>query len=308
MNKEELELDVKTLASIANYWEINEDILYYSIDYQYIEELYIEANGNIENMFLLIYKQHLIDISRLKNNTYAPICASADQQVANIKNIISETKNQNSKAQEISEPADEEGLKEWEKIKLRIEARKREKNKIESSTKIIGFKIFNEKLTITCKRGGYKREYDCSIHYWIQAIKSRILSDEEISEPHLIEGDDDIKNMKSLLEELIEDYTLSYGEDVSKYGEEFATINLEFYKKLYPYVRFLQNTLFISARTKKDKVILQPIYTHICSKLGLEESKIASIKKYIDPSFTKFAPNYYSGLIQANKKHQYEEK
>lgn len=88
MNKEELELDVKTLASIANYWEINENIVYYPIDYQYIEELYREADGNIENMFLLVYELIKKDIERQKSNSYAELRASGDQQVLMLKKII----------------------------------------------------------------------------------------------------------------------------------------------------------------------------------------------------------------------------
>lgn len=88
INEEELELDDKTLASIANYWDINEDILYYPIDYQYIEELYKNADGNIENMFLLVYELIKKDIERQKSNSYAELRASGDQQGLMLKKII----------------------------------------------------------------------------------------------------------------------------------------------------------------------------------------------------------------------------
>lgn len=84
----EIELGIETLDLISNYWEINEDILYYRIDYQYIEELYKDANGNIENMFLLVYELIKKDIERQKSNSYAKLRASGDQQVLMLKKIM----------------------------------------------------------------------------------------------------------------------------------------------------------------------------------------------------------------------------
>lgn len=84
----EIKLDVETLDLISNYWEINEDPVYFPIHYQYIEELYIAANGKIEDMFLLIYELIKTDIERQKKNAYAQLRATGDQQVVMLKKII----------------------------------------------------------------------------------------------------------------------------------------------------------------------------------------------------------------------------
>lgn len=88
----ELELDGETLDLISKYWKISEDILYFPIDYQYIEELYIKAKGNVEDMFLLIYELIKKDIERQKKNSIAQLKAISDQQVVMLKKIINKIK------------------------------------------------------------------------------------------------------------------------------------------------------------------------------------------------------------------------
>lgn len=79
----ELEIEFDTLNLISKYWIIDNDV-----DLQYIEELYRDAKGDIENMFLLIYKLIQKDIKRQKDTTYAQLRAIGDQQVTLLKKII----------------------------------------------------------------------------------------------------------------------------------------------------------------------------------------------------------------------------